>query len=119
MKTIITADFYSPRWGHADTYTFLMEREYMKISMGAREAKCLWRENLEPIWEGEPFHKILKNDSIYPPTIVLDFVVHIWESLRSDKINPVEADSELQAVVTWVNETTKGRPKSNFWKECF
>jgi len=119
MTTTIAAEIFSPRWGHTDTYTFVLEREAMTISMEAREAKCIWRDNQDPIWEGEALHDILQNDSIYPPAIFQDLVEYLWKSWRGGEINATDAETELQEIITWLNSITKAKPKTEFWGKYF
>ena len=72
--TTITAQIYSPRWGHNDTYEFELTREAMTITMGARKSRCVWQEGRDPRWEAEPLEGILRNDCIYPPGILVSLL---------------------------------------------
>ena len=115
----LTALFYSPRWGHEDQYEFELSRESMSITHGIRKSRCIWHENKDPQWEGESLESHLRNDSIYPPAILPDMLVHLWKAWRHNELNDAQAQSELDAVTEWLNKLTKDKPKSKFWKAYF
>ena len=115
----ITAPIYSPRWGYKDKYEFKLTHEAMTISMGPRESKCVWQEDKDPIWQGESLEHILKNDLIYPPTILPDLLVHLWKTWRNGDLNESEAQAELDAVIEWLNRITEAKPKTSFWHKYF
>ena len=117
--TTITAQIYSPRWGHDDNYEFELTPEAMTVSMGIRKSKCVWQENRDPIWQGEPVEAILRNDSIYPPTILPDLLEHLWISWRNGEINESDAQTELDAMINWLNTITKAKPETDFWRKYF
>jgi len=116
----IDLDIYSPRWGHDDTYTVLLSREYMTISMSARVAKCEWREGLDPEWnKHNTLEDIMNNDSIYPPTILPSLFEQVWKAWRDGELNQEQASNELQALAEWLNIITKAKPKTDFWNMYF
>lgn len=117
--TTITAQIYSPRWGHDDKYEFELTQEAMTISMGPRKSKCIWQEGRDPIWQGEPLDAILRNDSIYQPAILPSLLEHLWTSWRNGEINDSEAQTELDAVTKWLNTITTAKPETDFWKKYF
>lgn len=119
MNLTLTAEIYSPRWGHTDRYTFELTREAMTISMLARKGKCTWRDNLDPVWTGESLEDMLRNDMIYPPSIFPALVEHLWKSWRNGEIDSSHVDSELQEIIVWLNKITEVKPKTDFWKRYF
>lgn len=119
MSITLTAEIYSPRWGHTDTYTFELTKEAMTISMQAREATCTWKDNFVPVWTGESLQHILQNDSICPPAIFQDLVEHLWKSWRNGELSSEQANTELQEIVSWLNEITKAKPRTDFWSKYF
>jgi hypothetical protein len=119
MSLTLTAEIYSPRWGHTDTYAFELSKETMTVSMQAREAVCTWKDNFDPVWTGEQLQHILQNDSIYPPAIFQDLVEHLWKSWRNGELNSEQVNVELQELVSWLNEITKTKPRTDFWRTYF
>lgn len=117
--TSLTASIYTPRWGHDDIYTFELSRESMFISHATRQSKCVWRDNRDPEWQGESLESRLQNDSIYPPAILPDLLVHLWTSWRNGKLTDTEAQAELDAVVAWLNALTRAKPRTDFWHKYF
>jgi hypothetical protein len=91
----------------------------MVITQGARSTKCIWRENLDPEWIGESLRHILENDSIYPPAIFEDLIEHAWISLRNGELNDTDLKDELQALACWLNEITRAKPNTEFWRKYF
>lgn len=114
-----TTRIYTPRWGHEDTYEFEFTREAMTISMTPRTARCIWVENRDPRWEGEALEHILNNDMIYPPAILPRLYEHLWTSWRNGELGEPAVDAELQAVTEWLNELTRKKPRTDFWKKYF
>jgi hypothetical protein len=114
-----TGRIFSPRWGHEDTYEFQFEEDRLTISHLPRTATCTWRENLDPLWEGEALERMLTNDSIYPPAVFRSLIEHLWKSWRNSDIRQDDVDAELQAVVTWLNATTMAKPRTEFWRKYF
>ncbi len=117
--TTISAQIFSPRWGHNDTYELELTPEAMSISMGARKSKCVWQEGRDPQWEGEPLESILRNDSIYPPSVLPSLLEHLWKSWRNSELTDAQAQSELNAVADWLNSITTAKPKTAFWRKYF
>lgn len=48
MEAVVKLEFYTPRWGHTNKYTFEMSRDRMEITMEARTSRCVWREGQDP-----------------------------------------------------------------------
>jgi hypothetical protein len=119
MTITLTVKLYSPRWGHTDTYTFELTKNVMTIGMNSSNAKCMWVEDLDPVWEGVPLCDILQNDSIYPPAIFQDLLEYLWKSWRDGDIDEAEANTELQEIITWLNKITQEKPKTDFWSKYF
>lgn len=115
----ITAQIFSPRWGHHDKYVFELTDDEMTISMGPRKSKCVWQTGKDPEWQGELFEKILRNDSIYPPSILPRMLEHLWISWRNGELNDSDAQMELDAVTEWLNTITESKPKTDFWGKYF
>ena len=114
-----TASIYSPRWGHDDTYSFVFAEDSLTINFAPRVAKCTWREGQDPTWTGEPFDEMLQNDSIYPPEILTRLMEHLWKSWRNGEIRDDAVNTELQEVITWLNQVTAAKPQSEFWRKYF
>lgn len=114
-----SADIYSPRWGHNDTYVFDFENDTLTIKLLPRIAICKLQENGEPAWNSETFDAILRNDSIYPPSILQDLIVHLWQSWHNGDITADLVNAELQVVINWLNQITKAKPQTEFWSEYF
>ncbi len=116
---VLTAQIYSPRWGHEDQYTLNLTRDSLLISHAPRHSKCVWQENRDPKWEGEPLDRHLVNDHIHAPEVLPDLLVHLWTSWRNGDLNESEAQKELDAVIAWLNATTRAKPKTDFWRKYF
>lgn len=114
-----SAEIYSPRWGNNDTYVFDFERDTLTIKFPPRIATCKWHENGYPEWSGEKFEQILRNDSIYPPSILQDLIEYLWTSWRNGDIQADSVNTELQVVITWLNQITKAKPQTEFWSAYF
>jgi len=118
-ETTVKLQIFSPRWGHEDTYELKLGRNALVITRGARSAICTWRDNRDPEWSGESVMHILRNDSIYSPAILQDLIEHAWLSWRNGELNSSAVDSELQAVANWLNEVSKAKPNTDFWRRYF
>ncbi len=114
-----SAEIYSPRWGHNDTYVFDFERDTLTIKLPPRIAICTWQENRDPAWTGETLDEILRNDHIYPPSILTELIAHLWTSWRSENIPTDFVNAELQAVIMWLNQITNAKPQTDFWSAYF
>jgi pyruvate-formate lyase len=62
---------------------------------------------------------ILLHDWIYPPATFQNFIKHIWKSWRNGAIDEDEAKEKLDELIVWLNEITKLRPQTKFWKNYF
>lgn len=116
---ILTANIYSPRWGHDDEYSFDLTLEAMTISRDAQKTKCIWREGLDPEWQGESLENIMRNDNIYPPAILPDLLEYLWRAVRNNELNQAQAQAELNAAADWLNTTTRAKPQTDFWRRYF
>lgn len=119
MSIAINLRFFSPRWGHEDTYTFELTRDYLEISMLPRKTKCTWIDNQDPEWSGESLYRILSNDSIYPPEVFQDLIVHAWTEWRNGTLDNHQVRVELEALQDWLNQITRTKPNSKFWSGYF
>lgn len=119
MSVKATADFFSPRWGHDDTYEFEFSRERLTIKHGARVCAAEWKENSDPLWTGEPLVGTMKNDMIYPPDGILSLIEYLWRAWRDGELNADQLQSELNALADYVNASTKAKPKTDFWRGIF
>lgn len=118
-ETKIELQIYSPRWGHEDVYELVLTRDSLVITHGARIAKCVWRENLDPEWSGESLDGTLRNDSIYPPSKFSRWIARAWEAWRGGELSDSAVDKELKALADWLNVITRAKPDTEFWKKIF
>ena len=114
METVIEMQIFTPRWGHCDTYTFLLSHKQIEINMGARTATCAWKKKQDPLWKGETLRDILENDQIYPPAVFQNLVEHAWKSWRNGELGNDEVRNELQALIEWLHKTTEKSQKQSF-----
>lgn len=110
---------FSPRWGHEDTYMVQLEQDFMEIAMQTRIARADWSENTDPQWSGESLERIMRNDSIYPPSVMQSLFEHAWRSWRNGEIPSEDVDTELQSLAEWLNTITRSKPNSEFWSRYF
>ena len=118
MPTFST-EIYSPRWGHNDTYNFEFDQATLTIRFGPRVGTCTWQDGRDPVWTGESWEDMLRNDSIYPPGILQDLIEHLWKAWRNGDIRTDAVNNELQAVITWLNQITSAKPRTEFWRKYF
>lgn len=119
MCTTVELQIYSPRWGHDDTYEVTLTRDALVIALGPRSATCTWRDNLDPEWGEESLEDILRNDSIYPPSIFPRLLEHAWRSWRDGDLDDAAVDTALKALADWLNGITRTKPDSGFWRKYF
>ena len=112
-------ELFSPRWGHNDTYTVGLERDYMEISMQVRTARAEYRENRDPEWSGEAIEDILSNDNIAAPDNLKALFEFAWLSWRRSELSDEQVGAELQALATWINAITAAKPRTDFWRRYF
>ena len=116
---------FSPRWGHADSYTILFSHEAMEVKgVGAKAARCRIDEHGILDWSGHggsenPFLNMLADDHIHPPVVFISALEWAWEAWRKGEIQDEDLTSGLEELFEWVNATTEARPKSDFWRRCF
>ncbi len=115
----VFGDFFSPRWGHNDRYTFSFAMDRLTIRHGPRECTAVWQENRDPIWEGEPLVRTMKNDSIYPPDGIEGLLEFLWRAWRDGQLDIDQVQSELIEFVNYVNASTNAKPQSEFWRGIF
>ena len=113
----IYADFYSPRWGHTDKYTFALAMDRMEVRHNARRCAAIWNEDADPTSQGEPLMGTFANDSIHPPANILDLFLRIWTEWRDGSLTAEEAQTELDELTGYVNAGTEAKPKSDFWRK--
>ncbi|MFI8978881.1 hypothetical protein [Ectopseudomonas khazarica] len=119
MKITVDLEIFSPRWGHEDTYTVQLTRDFMEIKMPPRVSRATWIENQDPEWSGESIQRIMNNDNIYPPEITQDLFEHVWKEWRNGDINDQQAEAELQEIAKWINAVTRAKPDTEFWNKYF
>ena len=126
MATEVYLDFYSPRHGHADRYTFKFDKNEIHANMdGLKNARCIRDEGGRHIWSGyendngNPLLNILENDRIYPPNIFLEAIIFAWDSWRCGDLSDRQLESELKLLIDWVNIVSKNKPDSKFWTSQF
>ncbi|WP_394179659.1 hypothetical protein [Marinomonas posidonica] len=117
--SVFKIEIFSPRWKHNDTYTIEMTPEEMTITMQVRAATAVWRENLDPEWQGETLERIMSNDHIPAPAILPQLLEHAWEEWRNGDINDAQLQTELEQLANWLNIVTKNKPDSQFWSNYF
>jgi len=115
--TIVKLRIFSPRWGHKDTYELRLSQDSMVITHNPKSAKCAWRDTLDPEWSGDNLRDILENDSICPPAKLEDLIEYAWVSWRNGELSDTDVNVELQAVADWINEITKAKPNTKFWRK--
>lgn len=125
MKVIIELSFYSPRWGHNDLYRVHFTDTEIYVSAGSKEAKCLQKQDDTLNWTGHnqgtgnPLLNILNDDHIYPPSQFLNGLISAWKSWRTTELTDDELEVELNQLVNWVNESSRSKPKSDYWTGLF
>lgn len=122
MKTIVELNFYSPRQGHEDRYTFEFDENEMYASMGGpKEARATKNANGTIDWTGHnqgtgnPLLNILHDDSIYPPDIFIKGLMYAWDSWVNGELSDEQFESELTILADWVNEGSRNKPDSDYW----
>lgn len=126
MSKIVDLDFYSPRWGHQDRYTFSFDENEIFISRGGpKEARGVIDKNGTINWSGHnsnignPLLNILSDDSIYPPTVFIKAIKYAWESWRAKELSDEQLESELKLLANWVNIVSENKPDSEYWISQF
>jgi hypothetical protein len=119
MMAEFTAQIFSPRWGHEDTYTVELSRKEMIIRRGPQTVRCVHRDGHDPEWQGESLEDILENDSIHPPAVLPRALEYFWRSWRNGEIDDAAAATELAAFVEWLNVMTRAKPRTEFWQRYF
>jgi hypothetical protein len=121
-----TVKLHSPRWGTDDPYDIEMDRKQMSVGkLGPSKAILNYVEGRDPEWSGGPFMSkhplvdILENDSIYPPTIFIRALEFAWSAWRNHELDDVEVETEVGKIFDWVNEVSKSRPTTKFWRTKF
>ena len=118
-STEVFANFYSPRWGHTDCYSFVFSMNSLTITHHARKCSATWEDNADPTWRGESFVGTLKNDSIYPPDGLEGLIEFLWKEWRDGQLNDEQLQVELHALVEYINVSTKAHPRTEFWQKIF
>ncbi len=113
------ADFYSPRWGQDDRYTFVFGMDELTIKHGARECAAVWSDNTDPQWSGEPIVGTMQNDSIYPPEGLESLIEHLWRGWRDGQLDAQQLQTELNAFADYINASTHAKPDTDFWRGIF
>ncbi len=108
----VFADFFSPRWGHTDRYSFVFSMDRLEISHGPRKCAAIWSETADPTWEGEPLVRTMKNDSIYPPDGIEGLIEFLWRAWRDAQLDREQLQDELTAFVNYINASTNPKPNS-------
>ena len=117
----IECEIYSPRWGHDDTYRFNFQKDKLTIKMttSAKTSNLVWRDNLEPEWQGDNLYETLQNDFIYPPKIFKNCICEVWTLWREEDLPEDKTRIELNLLIEWLNIITKSKPQSDFWSGYF
>lgn len=115
----VFADFFSPRWGHNDRYTFTFTVDRLTIRHGPRECAAVRQEGADPVWGGEPLVRTMKNDSIYPPDGIEGLLEFLWRAWRNGELGIEQLQSELTEFANYINASTHAKPQSDFWRGIF
>ena len=116
----IHADIYTPRWGHDDRYNFTFGKNSLTIDLDKKITKATWTDTTaRPDWTGEDLFKTMRNDAIYPPHNLLKLLEHLWREWRHVKISHEQVQDELNALVEWINTSTRNKPTTEFWNAYF
>ena len=125
-RTSFTINLHSPRWGTDDPYTFEMDRKQMTVGkLGPSKAVLTWVEGRDAVWSGDmpmrghPLVDILQNDSIYPPTVFVQALEFAWLAWRNHELDDAEVEAEVSSLFDWVNEVSRTRPTTEFWRRKF
>ena len=110
---------YQSRWGGNNTYEFRLEKESLAITLTPRAAKCTYSERTDPTWSGDSIYAILSNDSINAPSNLEDLLEYLRLSWRKGKPSDEKVESELQELISWVNNITELNPKTDYWETIF
>jgi len=116
---------YSPRWGHEDSYEIKLDRKQMIVEGHNKIAACSWVEGRDPKWSGysenigNPLVITLQNDSIYPPTVFIRALEYAWMAWRDSELDGQQVVQEVQHLCDWVNEVSRRKPKTEFWRKMF
>ena len=124
-QTSFKVHLYSPRWGRDDTYEIELNMEQMSVKGVNKTAACNWVEGKDPNWSGyneslgNPLEKILENDSIFPPTVFVRALEYAWMAWRDGTLDDQKISQEVQDLCEWVNEVSRGKPQTAFWRKMF
>jgi hypothetical protein len=124
-QTSFDVRLYSPRWGHEDKYEIKLDRDHMRIGGGHKSAVCSWVEGGDPKWSGysksvaNPLESILQNDSIYPPTVFVWALEQAWKAWRDGRLDHQRVQDEVRHLCEWVNQVSRSKPKTDFWRSAF
>jgi hypothetical protein len=116
---------YSPRYRTIDIYIFDLTKSMMVINKGLGKAICTWSEKSNPIWSSpiatraNPLISILENEGIYPPTVFIRAVEYAWLAWRNNELDDTEIQEEFTKLFEWVDNSSKTRPLTEFWKSKF
>ncbi len=116
-------EVYSPRWGHTDSYFVSFSHDRMVVSQN-KEAVCTLGEGGDAEWSGygegrgNPLMNIFSNDMIFAPSIVPFALEWAWEKWRTGRDNETTRNG-LAELFAWIDETARGKPKSEFWEGAF
>ena len=124
-QTSFEVRLYSPHWGREDICAVKLDRGQMSVKGINKTAVCSWVEGSDPEWSGyndnigNPLEKILENDSIYPPTVFVRAMEYAWMAWRDGTLDDQKVSQEVQELCEWVNEVSRGKPKTDFWQRMF
>lgn len=117
---------YSPRWGHEDTHTLIMNGQKLHFSGNGPGAICSRDEDGNHSWSGygdnsgeNSLVAVLENDEIFPPSVLVDAIEWLWEDWAEYEIKDADARDELKALFDWVNTCSRSRPTTAYWAEKF
>ncbi len=118
-ETTIDLKIYSPRWGTTDAYEVLLKRDALEIRKGPGSAKLVYHEKVDPKWEGDDLISMLERDSIYPPAVLPRLFRHAWLEWRAYELDDSGVEEELIKIADWLNDISRLKPSSEFWRGFF
>lgn len=84
-----------------------------------RESRCNWIENADPDWAQDELFNIFRNDHIFPSENFKDLLVYVWSYWRDGRLNDSQAVNELQSLFEWLNQCSRAKPRTDFWRGIF
>ena len=118
-----SAEVWTPRWGHTDTYSVKMTDSEMVVSQGMYNARCTLGNNGDPQWDGEnqyrhPLFGMFNNEKIYPPEILPRALEWAWGDVTNGTPEP-DSIAGREELFAWVDSTSRAKPTGPLWQGKF